>query len=57
MNQTGEQLPPDVTSEAMKTIPHETWNTCPACGDSWRDVKHTPGVIHRTVRCRRCARS
>lgn len=47
---------PDVTSEAMKTLPHETWNTCMHCGDSWQTTPRIPGVLHRSTLCTRCSR-
>lgn len=35
---------------------NETWNTCPACYDNWKDEEHTPGLLHRTKLCDRCQR-
>jgi hypothetical protein len=44
--------PSDITLD--KKIEHETWNTCPFCGDSWRDINPTIGLIHRTRLCKKC---
>jgi ribosomal protein S27AE len=33
----------------------ETWNDCPRCGVAWADRVVTPGLIHRTRLCPRCA--
>lgn len=33
---------------------HETWNTCPDCGQKWRDPEPTPGILHRTRVCAIC---
>jgi nitrous oxide reductase accessory protein NosL len=42
----------DIVAPNMKD--NETWNDCPDCGNSWKDVIPTPGLIHRTKRCARC---
>lgn len=45
-------MKPDVTSDTIKD--NETWNDCPKCGKSWKDIQATPGLIHRTRLCARC---
>jgi hypothetical protein len=45
-------MEPDVVSDAIQD--NETWNTCPECKRSWKDIKATPGLIHRTRVCARC---
>lgn len=42
---------PDVTANIKD---NETWNDCPKCGRSWKDIVATPGLIHRTRLCARC---
>jgi hypothetical protein len=32
----------------------ETWNTCPDCGQLWKDPISTPGLVHRTRLCVLC---
>lgn len=44
----------DVTHPDIKD--NETWNTCPGCNHSWKDDIATPGIIHRTRKCKFCTR-
>ncbi len=45
-------MQPDITIDT--NAQHDTWHTCPECNYSWKDEVTTPGLIHSTVKCRRC---
>jgi len=33
---------------------NQTWNDCPNCGKTWKDLIPTPGLLHRTRLCIEC---
>ena len=43
----------DITSETIKD--NDTWNECPDCRATWKDMVATPGIIYRFKLCRRCS--
>lgn len=44
----------DITTTQMTD--NDTWNSCPKCFKAWKDIRATPGLIHRTRLCYLCTK-